>query len=428
VVKENFHSADNKRLRRATEITKFANSCPIRTLRSVLKRTSGIVAIISLLANVALLAAPLHVQQNQTQQRPSQSPLDVLSSPALQSRTDLVLVPVVVRDKKGKHLSGLDKDAFQLEENGKGQLISLFEEVRPPANDAPPVREADGAYSNLPFDNARQLRLTIIVLDLLNTSALQRTDGKEALAKFLSKGLAQNQPVSLLCLTMRGLQLIHPFSTDTDALIGALKKFPPGAERIIPRQEAARQTLKQLRQIGQAYAGIPGRKTLILAAGNIPDPQLEGAAYDNRFATLDSFQQTWNDLINANIAVYPIQLMAWAVRPGSRNIRPASGEATLQEFAAATGGNRCVEENDLTGCLADSVEDSRSYYMLGFNVRPDDRKPGWRNLKVKISVDHVDIRARRPRTTQKLARWLRRSPTGLFKCLFECCRQPPLRL
>jgi len=32
--------------------------------------------------------------------------------------------------------------------------------------------------------------------------------------------------------------------------------------------------------------------------------------------------------------------------------------------------------------------------MLGFSVQPDDRKPGWRDLKVKVSADHVDVRAR----------------------------------
>jgi hypothetical protein len=40
------------------------------------------------------------------------------------------------------------------------------------------------------------------------------------------------------------------------------------------------------------------------------------------------------------------------------------------------------------------MEDSRSYYMLGFNVRSDDRKRGWRDLKVSVAVEHADVRAR----------------------------------
>jgi VWFA-related protein len=325
---------------------------------------------------------------------PAQQAPDVLSTPTLKSRSDLVLVPVVVRDKKGNHIPGLTKDAFQLEENGRDQLISLFEEVHADSSVRPIAPTLDQGYSNLPFDNARELRLTILLLDLLNTTPLQRTDGKDQLVKFLSKGLAPNQPVSLLCLTPDGLRLVSPFSSDSASLIQRLKKTPPGGERLIPRRETTRLTLTQLRQIAQSYTGIPGRKTLIFAAGNIPDPQYEPNAYADRVSASDWFQQTFKDLIDANIAVYPIQLLAWTANPASRNVRPPSAQATLQEFAANTGGNRCLETNDVTKCLTEAVEDSRSYYMLGFSVAPDDRKPGWRDLKVKVSAEHANVRAR----------------------------------
>ena len=83
------------------------------------------------------------------------------------SRTELVLVPVVVRDKHGKHISGLTKEAFRLEEKGNEQTISLFEEIQTGIDDAPSQR-VDRGYSNLPYDNSQRLRLTIMVLDLLN--------------------------------------------------------------------------------------------------------------------------------------------------------------------------------------------------------------------------------------------------------------------
>ncbi len=340
--------------------------------------------------------------QSPTQQQPP----DVLS---LKTQTDLVLVPVVVRDKQGKHISGLTKDKFLLEENNKEQTISLFEEVQAATGDPKPLVLPPGGYANLPFDNSHELRLTILLLDLLNTNQLQRTDGKDNLIKFLSKGLPSNQPVSLLTITQDGLKLVHPFTSDTTVLIQAMKKLSLGPQPLAPRKELALETLKQLREIAHAYTGIPGRKTLIFAAGNIPDPQVEPTVYNSGnfnnpnfsggnaasgYAAIDSFQETWNSLIDANIAVYPIQLMIWAVRPGSRAVRPISGDGTLRQFAGATGGNFCVEANDLTKCLAEAVEDSRSYYMLGFSVRPDDRKPGWRDLKVKVSVEHANIRAR----------------------------------
>ncbi len=350
-----------------------------------------------------VVASLLSAQQNPSPQKPEDAPnatnlstaADLPATTTFRARADLVLVPVVVRGKHGDHIAGLTKDAFHLEENGKEQTVSLFEELQPASNEPPPAQVLDRGYSNLPFDDAHQLRLTIMVLDLLNTTPLQRTDGKDVLIKFLSKGLAHNQPVSLLCLTNKDLVLVHPFTSDTSLLIEALKKLPLGPPKIMPRRDAAEKTLRQLTEIAQGYIGIPGRKTMIFAAGDIPEPMLDRAVYPTDLVTAQAFQETFKSLIDANISVYPFELMAWSVDPTlMKNRREFSDDLSLREFADATGGNRCIESNDIMKCFAEAVEDSRAYYMLGFSVRPDDRKPGWRNLSVKVSVEHANVRAR----------------------------------
>jgi hypothetical protein len=83
-----------------------------------------------ILAALLFISAPLFSQPAIGQQ-PSQS--SVKTAPAvtenrvalppqelakLTARTNLVLVPVIVTDKSGKHVSGLQKDAFRIEENG----------------------------------------------------------------------------------------------------------------------------------------------------------------------------------------------------------------------------------------------------------------------------------------------------------------------
>lgn len=47
-------------------------------------------------------------------------------TPTFQSGVDLVLVPVIVRDKKGQTIGGLTKDDFQLFDKGKRQVIATF--------------------------------------------------------------------------------------------------------------------------------------------------------------------------------------------------------------------------------------------------------------------------------------------------------------
>jgi VWFA-related protein len=337
--------------------------------------------------------APLAPAQNE-----APAPTAVFKSSA-----ELVLVPVVVKGRNGKSVTGLSKDVFRLEESGKEQTISLFEEIQPPPPAPASTTVADRGYSNIPVDSAGQARLTIIVLDLLNTSQFQRSDGRDQIVKFLSKGLPPNQPVSLVCITTKGVQPVHPFSSDTNSLIQALKKISLGAETIMSGQANAPgtgvfrenlniSTIAQITEIAQAYTGIPGRKTLIFAAGRIPGLATESQIFDA--STLaDDQRLMWRSLIEANISIYPMHLMEWSSNP-ARSGPGRNLDLRLGEFADSTGGNLCIESNEPMRCLTDAVDDSRSYYMLGFAVQPDDRKPGWRYLKVKVNVEHVNVRAR----------------------------------
>ncbi len=348
-------------------------------------------------ARVLLFCMPLVAQQSSFLQSQEAHPAGSTEAqapgadvPTFKSSSNLVLVPTVVRDRQGKHLADLTKDMFRLEENGKQQTISFFEEVHPSARDSTPYPSPELGYSNLPFDNASRQSLVIIVLDLLSTRAIQREDGKQLLIKFLSNGLPRGQMVAEVCITSKGLQSIHPFSSDTNSLIEALRKTPTGAETIMARPNVVDTTIGAITELAQAYAGIEGRKTMIFAAGNISELISESQILESSVLA-GSLRRMWRSLIEANISIYPIGLMDWAGRPGEISARR---EFSVNTFADSTGASRCVESNDLMRCLAEAVEDSRSYYMLGFSVKPEDRKPGWRDLKVKVSVEHASVSAR----------------------------------
>jgi VWFA-related protein len=82
------------------------------------------------------LALPLAAQtsiapppaQQQTQ-GPEMTQNDVVS-PVFHSRVNLVMIPVVVRDSKGKTIAGLKKDDFILSEHGKPQDVSRFSQEK----------------------------------------------------------------------------------------------------------------------------------------------------------------------------------------------------------------------------------------------------------------------------------------------------------
>ena len=347
-------------------------------------------------AQVSSSAAPANEPHAQSQQDAS-APV-----PTFKSGTDLVLVPVVVRDSKGGHIRGLSKDAFRLKEKGKEQEITLFEEVRP--DSSPALKVPDRGYGNVARDGAGRPRLTIIALDLLSMQQqLEQTEAKELIADFLQKGLVEGQPVSLVKITSDGLKQIQPVTADREQLVQALKKMPiwtgidtcTGTNDIphatgscaVWQQNRVVVTIQSLRDIAEAYAGIPGRKSLLLVGESLPELRLDPGVMGTGIYAGD-LQRLGQDLMNASISVYPT---SW--NPGFDDWRARSRDVFLNSFAGDTGGNICAVAH-WNGCLADAVEDSLSYYMLGFHVRSDDRKPGWRDLKVNVAVEHADVRAR----------------------------------
>ncbi|HET9804208.1 MAG TPA: VWA domain-containing protein, partial [Candidatus Acidoferrum sp.] len=202
-------------------------------------------------------------------------------------------------------------------------------------------------------------------------------------------------------------------SDETDQL----SQFMKDSESMVngfQQREAIRTTLAALEQIAQAFGGLPGRKTLIWASSGFPflveDPHaLLGFGTD----TLADYERTFRAMNTANIAVYPIDAVGLfnpsyaqfdAARSGNPRLsRPSNrpvydryqqSQDTLRAFASATGGNACLNTNDLAKCFQQAEQDSDAYYMLAYYLPSDDRKPGWHKLKVTVDRKDTHVRAR----------------------------------
>jgi hypothetical protein len=194
------------------------------------------------------------------------------------------------------------------------------------------------------------------------------------------------------------------------------------SQQAYDQRNATRTTLEALTQIAHAYEAIPGRKTLIWASGGFPfmidDPQSFAHMGLDMVA---QYEETWRALSAAGIAVYTVDVRGLVgfsgmtagldssrrrmAGKGSSGMTPntaphlaydkdAQQQQTMRTFAEATGGIACVNTNDQERCFARAVDDSRSYYMLGYYLRSDDQQPGWRKLKVKVDVEGAHVRAR----------------------------------
>jgi VWFA-related protein len=265
------------------------------------------------------------------------------------ARADLVLVPVIVTDKSGKHVSGLQKEAFRIEENGNVRSVSVLEEAKTEKLVAREDATSDG-YSNFLPGDERPWRLTAIVLDMINTPWMRQLEARKQLIDYLLRSASHDEPMALFGLNNSGLHQLHPFTTDTKVLIAALRKLklslsseeqtqPPEVftddpseqqqasdeEQLISdfmqdlsdtltadyQRTATRETLLGLRQLAHAFQAIPGRKTIIWASAGFPftidDPQSFGRQGDD---LRSNYEETWRALNSANIAVYPVDLNA----------------------------------------------------------------------------------------------------------------------
>jgi VWFA-related protein len=263
----------------------------------------------------------------------------------LSVRTDFVLVPVIVTDKSGNPISGLSRNAFRLEENRKARTVSFFEEMQTQKLTAFSGRSSTSA-NFLPHDE--RLRLTAVLIDMVNTLWLRQVEAKKHLADYLLRVSNQGEPIALFGLNSAGLRQLHPFTTDTKVLVLALQKLKlslrseestqpdstltddPAIDGEATYEEqllsdvlqelndtaaadyqrmATCQTLSAMAQFAHALGTIPGRKTLIWATAGFPftldDPNSFARQGDD---LRPQYEEAWRSLNSANIAVYPVGL------------------------------------------------------------------------------------------------------------------------
>jgi VWFA-related protein len=378
-----------------------------------------------------------------------QAPSD--AGTTFKTRAELVTIPAVVTDKAGVHIQNLKKEDFIVLEDGVEQKIATFEEVQQPTNPVLRAPTQSNHFSNVLTGGAAPTRLTILVLDMINTPFQDQAMARQALVKFLGESLNGDQPIGLLVIRRSGMKVIQDFTTDPKLLIAAVQKLkgerqpldsaseaalPPANDamsqtlrRLMELERASEQemesferrsavitTLQVMQQIAQSCAGLPRRKAMIWASAGFPFSINEtsmvlketGARLSLPTDLVPLYEKTWKALNQAQIALYPVDVRG-LVNPSYLGAEFGRVEdshfshadwqhfdtlATFQTFADATGGRAFFNTNALNAAFQAASEDNASYYMLGYYLDRKDKKPGWHKLGVKLRHKEVKIRAR----------------------------------
>ncbi len=354
------------------------------------------------------------------------------------ARTELVIVPVTVSDKNGAHVSGLTQEDFTLSESGKPQPIAHVEEVRTSLRRLGRPSRPPGVFSNTLGADPTPRRLTIVVLDMINTPYLDQTRARDQLVRYLADNVDENSLLSLLTFSRRGVRVIHDFSTEPRVLIAALRRTAgqthvsegadsptepasgpvpaaivpsPGSDPIAQaslllqafiteadedvshyqQSVSISLTLEALQHVAMAYAGVPGRKSLIWATGSFPFLIDSDTGFPQDSSPIAAYERTMQMLASANIAVYPVDVRGLMVNVAASH---TSSLMTLETFASMTGGRAFYNRNDLTGSFREASGDSSAYYELSYYLDKSNTKAGWRKLNVKVRREDVRVRAR----------------------------------
>ncbi|MGA2966159.1 MAG: VWA domain-containing protein [Terriglobales bacterium] len=374
------------------------------------------------------------------------------------ARAELVLIPTLVTDKSGHHITGLKQEDFTVLENGAEQKIATFEEITSDPHRLSRAKNPN-EFGNALSGGSSNRRITLIVLDLINTAFMDQARSRADLLKYLTQSVDQREPTALYTLTRSGIHVVHDFTTDPRVLVAALHKVkgdtfqmvdsdetveamtgsasPDGSAGVDPgavqteaqniqtmledaelnfksfeQRLAITYTLDGLQQVAQGLAGFPGRKSLIWAGGGFPfnvsdNMQLAPIGRDTLSDVFPMYEHTWQLLNDAQISLYPVDVKGLVVpmanasvgNPGpnyarNMNRRLMDTQAALETFASMTGGRAYYNSNDLVKGFRDAVNDSAEYYMLGYYLDRSKTKPGWRKLAVKVKREHTEVRAR----------------------------------
>jgi VWFA-related protein len=372
--------------------------------------------------------------------------------------TRLVLVDVVVTDKHGRPVLGLQPADFTVIEKGRPQKISVFtppnQAVPKPASPALPP----GEYSNRPEYRAPAGPPTVILLDAANTSFPDQTYARMQMLKWVVDEYRPGDRVAVFALT-NGLVALSDFTDDPQILRTVLQRYvaqiPVGTGRPAPpdlpasisgaasqsmirltqqlanfhsaelqfiQNRRADVTIAAMRSLIRILGGIPGRKNIVWLTAGFPfslipqeatgldssgsrwtNAQLAATGGRSAFQTgLDPGQQRlYADKVRDIEAEFASSQVAIYPVDVTGLVTSRFGQAsferqeTMKEIARETGGQAFVNENDLHRGVELAFADRAASYTVGYY--PEDKKwdGNYRKISVKVNREGAEVRNRR---------------------------------
>jgi len=299
-----------------------------------------------------------------------------------------ITLDVVVSDKSGKPIPGLDQRDFTLLDNKQPSKILSFDAIQGSAAAADPPVEA------------------ILLIDEVNTAFTAVSYERQQVEKFLRRdGGELSRPTSLVFLSDSGAEMGKLSSRDGNALMAELNEHESGlrtirrSQGVYGAEDRVSLSLKAIEQLAGYEATRPGRKLVVWISPGWPllsGPRDELSSKDQQrlFGTIVALS---DGLRRARITLYSIDPLGTNDAVGFRTsyyeefvkgVKKANqvhiGNLGLQVLAVQTGGRAIHSDNDVAGQIADCIADANSFYVLSFEGLPGDGPNEYHSIEIKI--------------------------------------------
>jgi Ca-activated chloride channel homolog len=296
--------------------------------------------------------------------------------------TNLVTFPVSVLDRDGRFITGLQKEDFQILENGVEQKIEEFAAVQ------------------MPFT-------VILLIDVSPSTAFQINEIHDAAIAFVNQ-LRGEDKVMVIAFDEKVRVLSQP-TNDRATLRRAILKAQFGDGTSL--YEAVDYVIsRELRK-------IEGRKAVVLFTDGV-DTTSRRAGYQDTIRAAEEIDalfypiryDTSNEMNSGN--TYPQQrrssgnviadILGGILGGGNVQIGGAGGSREeyergkryLEELARNSGGRKFEANNDLNAAFSGIAEELRRQYSLGYYPATVGQKGERRSIRVRVKRPNVVVRAK----------------------------------
>lgn len=382
-----------------------------------------------------------------------------LPSITIRTNSRLVMVDVVVTDKKGNPVTGLKAEDFTAEENGKKQKISVFV---PPgtANKPVPTPPPPGVLSNHPENVSPSGVPTVLLLDA-NSPFKDQSYARSQMLKYVLEQGQSGRPIAVITLTDR-MRVLQQFTSDPQILVTAIKNLRPEQPILQPGAPAPTSavargdsgggpggnlallianaqaeiagfenlqvgyvlerrtviTLEAMRGLARMLGGLPGRKNVVWLTADFPfdlHPEDRTVSDEELLGDLPSVRQkSVSTIASGSLAAQQREMHGQEIRDAEWQLASAgvaiypvdirgimitgidvANTGTMEEIAAETGGKAYTNQNDIKLGIALAASDEKASYSIGYY--PENKKwdGKYRTIKVKVAQGDTQVRHRK---------------------------------